>query len=168
MTSVLVTHDQDEALEVADRVVVMDEGRIEQVGTPNEVYDNPANAFVHEFIGETVILPVEVDQGAVELNSHGLKLAADGLGEGPAKFYARPDDFRLTRLDDAHLRGRVVGLRHFGAIRRIEVEVEGRQGAAIIEAALPAGASAAMGEEVGLYPVRYKVFPVNGAGRGGA
>src|SRR5450432_3479154 len=54
VTSVFVTHDQDEALEVADRVVVMDKGRIEQTGTVRDVYDNPATAFVHGFIGESI------------------------------------------------------------------------------------------------------------------
>jgi sulfate/thiosulfate transport system ATP-binding protein len=163
VTSVLVTHDQEEALEVADRVVVMNEGRIEQCGTPAEVYNDPANAFVHEFLGESVALPVEVFGGSIELNTHGLKLAAGGLAEGPAKFYARPDDFRLTGLGDAHLRGRIVSLKQFGSIRRIEVEVEGPRGVAIIEAALPQGVHVAVGEAVGLYPARYKVFPVDGA-----
>ncbi len=58
VTSLFVTHDQEEALEVADRVVVMDGGRIEQIGTPQEVYERPATAFVHEFIGESITLPV--------------------------------------------------------------------------------------------------------------
>jgi sulfate transport system ATP-binding protein len=162
VTSVLVTHDQEEALEVADRVVVMNEGRIEQSGTPGEVYNDPANAFVHEFLGESVALPVEVLGGSIELNTHGLKLAAGGLAEGPARFYARPDDFHLTGLGDAHLRGQVVGLKQFGSIRRIEVEVESRQGIAIIEAAIPQGVQVGVGEAVGLYPARYKVFPADG------
>ena len=58
VTSIFVTHDQEEALEVANRVVVMDKGRIEQVGTPADVYDSPASAFVHGFIGESIELPV--------------------------------------------------------------------------------------------------------------
>ena len=64
VTSIFVTHDQEEALEVANRVVVMDKGRIEQIGTPGEVYDNPATAFVHGFIGESIVLPVDVAAAA--------------------------------------------------------------------------------------------------------
>ena len=78
VTSIFVTHDQEEALEVANRVVVMDKGRIEQIGTPGEVYDNPATAFVHGFIGESIVLPVEVTGGSVRLGGQPLDIAADG------------------------------------------------------------------------------------------
>src|SRR5262249_1761447 len=61
VTSIFVPHDQEEALEVADRVVVMDKGRIEQTGTPQQVYDHPHTPFVHEFIGESIVVPVVVD-----------------------------------------------------------------------------------------------------------
>ena len=65
VTSILVTHDQEEALEVANRVVVMGGGRIEQVGTPDQIYDEPANSFVFDFIGESIKLPVTVESGAL-------------------------------------------------------------------------------------------------------
>ncbi|MDZ4790332.1 MAG: sulfate/molybdate ABC transporter ATP-binding protein [Hyphomicrobiales bacterium] len=158
VTSILVTHDQEEALEVADRVVVMGNGQIEQVGTPAEIYDDPATAFVHDFIGETVMLPVHVQSGAIELNSHGLKLDARGAPEGPANFYARPDDFRITSLNDTHLRGRVKGVRRFGSIRRLDVEIDSKNGVAMIETSFPTGFEPTVGDEIGLYPERYRVF----------
>ncbi len=65
VTSVFVTHDQEEALEVADRVVVMNQGRIEQVGTPDEVYDRPATPFVLQFLGDINLVPLEGGQGYV-------------------------------------------------------------------------------------------------------
>lgn len=60
VTSVFVTHDQEEAMEVADEIVIMNQGRIEQIGTPSEIYDHPANPFVMSFIGEVNVLPSQV------------------------------------------------------------------------------------------------------------
>ena len=79
VTSLFVTHDQEEALEVADRVVVMDKGRIEQIGTPEEVYERPATAFVHEFIGESIAVPIVVDKGAVRFGGRTIGLDAQGV-----------------------------------------------------------------------------------------
>src|SRR3954471_18978580 len=91
VTSIFVTHDQEEALEVAHRVVVMDKGKIEQIGSPGEVYDSPASAFVHGFIGESIMLPVDVTDGAVHLNGRRLDLASDGVAAGaPTPFLPRP------------------------------------------------------------------------------
>ena len=79
LTSIFVTHDQDEALEMADRVVVMDHGKIEQIGTPEEVYMEPASAFVSTFVGETNRLPL--GQGEVHIRPHDLEVAPDGPHE---------------------------------------------------------------------------------------
>src|SRR5256886_4783811 len=63
ITSVFVTHDQEEALEVADRIAVMNHGKIEQIGTPEQVYDNPANPFVYNFLGNVNLFHGRVDGG---------------------------------------------------------------------------------------------------------
>src|SRR3954454_1692008 len=95
VTSVFVTHDQEEALEVADRVVVMDKGRIEQVGTANEIYEHPATAFVHDFIGESSVLTIEVHNGVAHFNGNPLKLDASGVPDGTARLYCRPHDITV-------------------------------------------------------------------------
>src|SRR6201990_1878478 len=87
VTSIFVTHDQEEALEVANRVVVMDRGRIEQIGTPGEVYDQPATAFAPGFIGESIVLPVEISQGCVRLGGKALTISADGAASGTSKLF---------------------------------------------------------------------------------
>ena len=95
VTSIFVTHDQEEALEVANRVVVMDKGRIEQIGTPGEVYDHPATAFVHGFIGESIMLPVDVRDGAVRLDGKPLNIAADRALHGASKLFVRRHDMQI-------------------------------------------------------------------------
>jgi energy-coupling factor transporter ATP-binding protein EcfA2 len=85
VTSVFVTHDQEEALELADRVVVMDGGRIEQIGTPEDVYERPATAFVHEFIGESVVLPITVTDGVARHGGEPVGLDSQGLRSGTGK-----------------------------------------------------------------------------------
>jgi len=76
LTSIFVTHDQEEALELADRVVVMDQGRIEQIGTPDEIYMNPETPFVSHFVGETN--RIAGASGEVHFRPHDIELAADG------------------------------------------------------------------------------------------
>jgi sulfate transport system ATP-binding protein len=81
VTSVFVTHDQEEALEVADRVVVMNQGRVEQVGTPDEVYDRPATPFVLQFLGDVNLVPLDGGQGYVRPHELAV-LAPDAAANG--------------------------------------------------------------------------------------
>jgi sulfate transport system ATP-binding protein len=98
LTSIFVTHDQEEAMEVSDRVVVMNNGRIEQVGTPTDVYDNPANAFVYKFLGSSNILKAEFHDGAAWIGKTGFPLPTEHHGAGAAlRGYFRPHDIRISR-----------------------------------------------------------------------
>ena len=106
VTSIFVTHDQEEALEVANRVVVMDKGRIEQIGTPGDVYDNPATAFVHGFIGESIVLPVEVRDGSVRLGGKPLNIATDGAPGGARNCLSAATTCRSARPAAARSRAR--------------------------------------------------------------
>ena len=128
VTSIFVTHDQEEALEVANRVVVMDKGRIEQIGTPGDVYDNPATAFVHGFIGESIVLPVEVSGGSVRLGGRPLNIAADGVASGASKLFVRRHDMQIGPAGTGSLEGAVRHVRSFGPIQRAEVALIGRRG----------------------------------------
>ena len=91
-TTVFVTHDQDEALEVADRIVVMNKGKIEQIGAPDEVYDDPVSPFVYEFIGELSRFDVEVFSGKPYFEERPVGLPLNSLQDGPQAIYFRPQD----------------------------------------------------------------------------
>jgi sulfate transport system ATP-binding protein len=156
VTSIFVTHDQEEALEVANRVVVMDKGRIEQVGTPGEVYDHPASAFVHGFIGESIELPVHVGDGAVHLDGKPLDVAADGLAAGPSRLFVRRHDMQVCPAGSGAFEGAVTHVRSFGPVQRAEVKLA--QGPAAIEIDAPRDRELRVGEVVGLTPRRYRIF----------
>jgi sulfate transport system ATP-binding protein len=96
VTSLLVTHDQDEALELANRIVVMNDGRVEQIGTPDEIYNEPATAFVAGFVGSSNVLQGHVVDGHVQFGEHRIA-GADHLDDGvPARAFVRPHDVRIS------------------------------------------------------------------------
>lgn len=102
ITGLLVTHDQEEALEVADRVVVMNEGRVQQVGTPEEVYDHPATPFVFNFLGSVNLFHGRVNHGSLSFGN--LKLDAPEQAselDAPAVGYVRPHDLDVTLTQDS-------------------------------------------------------------------
>ena len=99
VTSLLVTHDQEEALELANQVVVMHEGKVEQAGAPADVYNDPATAFVAGFVGAANVLHGHVVDGKVHLGTFQVP-GADHLEEGaPAAAYVRPHDVRVSEED---------------------------------------------------------------------
>ena len=160
VTSILVTHDQEEALEVSDRVVVMGHGRIEQVGTPSEVYDDPASAFVHDFIGESVALPISVENGVARVGGKQIAIDAKGIPSGPARLFIRPHDLDLADAGATAIEGQVLAVRRFGPSHRIDISVPVDGGWKTVEAAVPAGRDPKIGQTVGLIPERYRVFAV--------
>ena len=122
-TTVFVTHDQEEALELADRVVVMSQGRIEQIGTPDEIYDTPNSPFVFSFIGESSVLPVNVEQGKVWLDGRELDLSSGDAPDGPARLFLRPHDVDVVDNASGAIVGQVCVLRRHAGLRRVELEV---------------------------------------------
>ncbi len=97
VTSIFVTHDQEEAMELANHVVVMNKGRVEQVGSTDDLYERPATPFVFDFLGATNILPAEVRGGSVLLPGVDQPIAADSPHpNGGVDVYVRPADLRLA------------------------------------------------------------------------
>jgi sulfate/thiosulfate transport system ATP-binding protein len=153
-TTVFVTHDQEEALELADRVAILNHGRLEQLGTPDEVYDSPASPFVMSFVGETSRIPVRLANGQVFYENRRLSLRPEGVADGPGDLYVRPWDLQLHAGDDADLVGTVQAMRRVGAAHRAEVAI----GAGSVEVDLPAGASFPKGAPIQVQILRGCVF----------
>ncbi|MCR8726090.1 ABC transporter ATP-binding protein [Frigidibacter sp. ROC022] len=125
-TMVYVTHDQVEALTLADRIVVMNGGIVQQVGTPLELYDTPANRFVAQFIGSPTmnVLPASREGGDVRL-SNGALISLEGL-EGPvAELGIRPEHLDLADPDNATFTGSADVVEHLGSDTNIYAQIDG-------------------------------------------
>jgi sulfate transport system ATP-binding protein len=158
VTSIFVTHDQEEALEVANRVVVMDKGRIEQIGTPGDVYEEPATAFVHGFIGESIVLPVEIRDGRIQLGDKVLDLGAQNARPGPSMLFIRRHDFSLGPVGSGALEGAVKHVRAFGPMPRADILLNAAGQETLIEIDAPRDRDLKPGDIVSLQPRRYRIF----------
>jgi sulfate transport system ATP-binding protein len=125
VTSVFVTHDQEEALEVADRVVVMNEGRIEQHGTPEEVYDRPATPFVYSFLGDVNLFHGRLNRGLVTIGGAELKAPEHAEAQDQdAVAYVRTFEVELAPSRDGTpaIEAVVRHVRAFGPVVRLELD----------------------------------------------
>ncbi len=173
VTSVFVTHDQEEALEVADRVVVMNAGRVEQEGTPDAVYDHPQTPFVYGFLGNVNQFAGQIANGRLREGEVELAVPEHAGTTAAATLYVRPQDFELTRTADAApaFAGVLREVCAVGPVVRMALARPG-DGAALIEVELPrerfAEGGWQRGETVYAAPRRMRVFathdlsPVNG------
>ena len=135
VTSLLVTHDQDEALELANRVVIMHEGRAEQLGPPDEIYNDPATAFVAGFVGSSSVLHGHVVDGHVQIGHHRVP-GADHLEEGvQARAFVRPHDVRLSTAENgASVKATVERISGLGWLSRVVLRLPDGQ---VLMAELP-------------------------------
>ncbi len=116
VTSVFVTHDQEEALEVADRVVVMNNGKIEQVGSPEEVYNHPASPFVYNFLGNVNLFHGRIDEGKTYIHEKATGHVV----------YVRPHSLEIARLPNggSHFRARIKHINSAGPLVKVEATAE--------------------------------------------
>jgi sulfate transport system ATP-binding protein len=156
VTTVFVTHDQEEALDLADRVAILKDGELIQLGAPNELYEAPANPFVYDFLGAACRLPGEVAGGRLKVSDWETG-APKGSPEGQVEVFFRPDEVSFAPADGAGLIAQVRAASVRGPKTRIECLVAGVP--MELEAhgrAAPAGVTP--GETVRVRPVRPKVY----------
>ncbi|MEQ1637000.1 MAG: TOBE-like domain-containing protein, partial [Methylococcales bacterium] len=120
VTSIFVTHDQEEAMEVASEVVVLNKGRIEQQGAPSDIYDHPSNSFVSRFIGQTNIFDTE------QVDHNWLKTSGLSIAKTQGQFaHVRPHDIEVSKSADANgnlgAHALLKDWQHLGSLIRIEL-----------------------------------------------
>ena len=127
ITFIYVTHDQEEALTMSDTVVVMDKGRIQQIGTPQDIYNEPKNAFVADFIGESNILDgIMREDYVVEFFGRKFQCVDKGFEKDePVDVVIRPEDIDIVPLSEGHLRGVVTSITFKGVHYDIIVDFKG-------------------------------------------
>ena len=127
ITFVFVTHDQEEALSMSDTVVVMSEGKIQQIGTPIDIYNEPENAFVADFIGESNILNgIMLEDRKVRFSGHVFDCVDEGFGKNEAvDVVVRPEDVDIVPEEKGQLRGVVSSVTFLGVYYEIIVDING-------------------------------------------
>ncbi|WP_349960312.1 sulfate/molybdate ABC transporter ATP-binding protein [Rhizobium sp. ZPR3] len=156
-TTVFVTHDQEEALELADRVVVLNKGAIEQVGTPDEIYDTPNSPFVYGFIGQSNRVKVRIASGEIWFDERPLGLSTPHEPEGEAYLYFRPHDIELREGDAGAIAGLLVASRRVAGTRHLEINVGA--GHEAIEIELPPNKADALDRNrIAFRPTRWTLF----------
>ena len=173
VTSIFVTHDQEEALEVSDQVVLMNHGRVEQIGAPVQVYEQPATPFVYGFLGAVNLFHGRVHDNQLHVGADRLPLADDGFpADAEALGFVRPHELEIDPdpLGKEGIEARVARVLAFGATARVELTV-GANGQSVrhYEVELPRERAAALnlttGQRVRLKPARIRLFPPELAGR---
>ncbi|NLB19680.1 MAG: ABC transporter ATP-binding protein [Clostridium sp.] len=146
ITFIYVTHDQEEALTMSDTIVVMDQGVIQQVGTPVDIYNEPKNAFVAQFIGESNIIDgIMLDDLKVEFLETTFVCLDKGFGKNePVQVVVRPEDIDMTKENDGHLNGVVKEVTFKGVHYEMVVESQG------FPFLIQSTAMAAIGETIGM------------------
>jgi sulfate/thiosulfate transport system ATP-binding protein len=155
-TTVFVTHDQEEALELADRVAILNAGKLEQIGSTDEIYDNPASPFVMSFVGDTSSIPIECDGGQLLHDGQAFEAKFQGSCQGRGRLYVRPKDIVIADTAPGHLPGTVLNVHRTAAGHRAQIAVGAEQ--IVVEAEVDLGKKLVIGERVGLQIDNGRVF----------
>ncbi|MGL4543329.1 MAG: sulfate/molybdate ABC transporter ATP-binding protein, partial [Polymorphobacter sp.] len=158
LTSVFVTHDQEEALDLADRVVVMNHGVIEQIDTPDAVYNRPASAFVCDFLGNANRLDCTIVGGAVEIGGHRIDNTAPPAADGRGVAFVRPHEFDLAAAGQPGVAVTLRRLTRTGPMAALDCSTN--DGALIEVASLDPPAGLLPGSGLTLVPRRVRAYSV--------
>lgn len=157
ITTVFVTHDQDEALDLADQVAIMNEGRIEQLGSPASIYDEPATAFAAEFLGGSNRFDGISDSGGVNIDGHTIHLAGEKIPPGPVSVFVRPHDIEILGADKRGVPGTI--RTRLGAGPGVRFEILTRAGRLVEALANSPAVPFGPGDRVSLSLKRNFIFP---------
>ncbi len=156
-TFIYVTHDQEEALTMSDRVVVMNNGSIEQIGTPEDIYNEPVNAFVADFIGEANILNgIMIDDCRIKILGKELECVDKGFGTNtPVDVVIRPEDIEITTPENGQLTGVVENSTFKGVHYEMSVRCEN------CEILIHSTKSAEIGSKIGMRVIPFNIQIMN-------
>jgi sulfate/thiosulfate transport system ATP-binding protein len=155
-TTVFVTHDQEEALELADRVAILNAGKLEQIGSPDEIYDDPASAFVMSFVGDTSRIPIDGDGSRLLHEGQAFEATFQGSCQGRGWLYVRPKDIAIADARPGLLPGTILNVHRTAAGHRAQITVGA--GRIVVEAEVDLGKEPVIGELVGLQISSGRVF----------
>ncbi len=164
VTSVFVTHDQEEALEVSDRVVLMNKGKVEQIGAPDVVYDHPATPFVASFLGSVNLFHGRVENGHLHVGEHALAVGSEHDATDSAIGFVRPHEFDLlpANAPGTGLPARILRVIAIGPLAQVELT---RQNGELLEVSVLRDTLAALGlregDDVSVRPRHIRVFQNN-------
>jgi len=161
-TTVFVTHDQEEALELADRVVIMNRGRVEQIGTTDEVYDHPATPFVFDFLGTPNVFAGRVNGRIVTIDGDSQPIETHSIHpSGPVDIYVRPAELQIVVSEKLGLGAVITDVQRAGPVVRLIAQLDA--GGGPIELELPHGSPEARTYEpkqrMRVRPRHFSIFP---------
>lgn len=155
ITAIFVTHDQEEALTLADRIAIMNKGNVEQVGAPPDVYARPRTLFVADFVGAMNLITGTAEHGVIRIGTRRLKTAS-GLQAGAVNIAIRPEDFLVTDNGNAWA-AQVTQVTDLGHYRKALVQCA-ELGDKALKLYLPKSASLQTGQQIYLTPTRFLVY----------